>query len=497
LPKQFENIAMTRLTLFTLALLCAPSAAVATQPQRPNILWLVAEDFGPHLSCCGTKEVWTPTIDQLAKDGVRYSRCFVTCPVCSPSRSAFMTGMYQTTIGAHQHRSHRDDGYELPKDVRLLTDWFRDAGYFTVNLRELPSSCGFRGAGKTDWNFTYKGKSFDSDRWADLKSHQPFIAQLNFQETHRAFRAPKKADPAKVEIPPYYPDHPVTRADWAAYLDAATELDRKVGLVLAQLKADSLDANTVVIFFADNGQAHVRGKQFCYDSGLHVPLIIRWPELLVAPQGYRKGTVDEKLVSSLDLAPTLLRFAGVKKPERMQGEALFGPRLDPWRQYVFGARDRCDETVFRFRTVRDTRYRYIRNFTPDRPFLQANEYKERSYPVWNLLKELHREGKLTPVQAALCAPTMPAEELYDLDSDPHETKNLADSPEHGAVKRRLKAALERWIEESNDQGRQLEPPELAKAKGVTKPGTHPNRGYNLDGGPPAGARPAAKKPPGG
>jgi arylsulfatase A-like enzyme len=479
--------------LLAFATLLFPLPGLAQTPPRPNILWLIAEDFGPHLGCYGTKEVWTPNLDQLAKNGMRFTRCFTTAPVCSPSRSAFMTGMYQTTIGAHQHRSHRDDGFGLPKGVRLLTDWFRDAGYFTANVRELPSTFGFRGAGKTDWNFTYQGKSFDSDRWADLKSHQPFFAQINFQETHRAFRAPRRADAAKVEIPPYYPDHPVTRADWAAYLDAATELDRKVGLVLSQLKADSLDANTVVVFFADNGQAHVRGKQFCYDSGLHVPLLIRWPQLFVAPKGYRSGTVDDRLVSAIDLAPTMLSFAGVKKPQRMQGELLFGARLTPWREYVFSARDRCDETVFRFRTVRDTRYRYIRNFTPDRPFLQANEYKERAYPVWNLLKQLHKEGKLTPAQAVLNAPSMPEEELYDLDKDPHEIANLANSAEHAEIKRRLKAALENWIEESNDQGRHLEPPELAKAKGVTKPGTHPNTGYSLDGGPP-GAPPAEKKP---
>src|SRR5262249_45337399 len=152
--------------------------------------------------------------------------------------SAFMTGMYQTTIGAHNHRSHRDDGYRLPEGVRLLTEWFRDAGYFTVNVRYLPPAFRFRGTAKTDWNFTPPERPFDSDRWADLTGHHPFFAQINFQEPHRAFHAPKRADPAKVEIPPFEPDHPVTRADRAAYLDAATELDRKIGLVLRQLETD-------------------------------------------------------------------------------------------------------------------------------------------------------------------------------------------------------------------------------------------------------------------
>jgi N-sulfoglucosamine sulfohydrolase len=459
------------------ALLIANSAAAAA-PQRLNILWLIAEDFGQHLGCYGTKEVFTPNLDRLAKEGVRYTRFFTTCPVCSPSRSAFMTGMYQTSIGAHNHRAHRDDGYQLPAGVRVLTDWFRDLNYFTVNVREFP---GFRGTGKTDWNFSYTGKPFDSDKWNDLKTHQPFFAQINFQETHRKFHAPKRADPAKVELPPYYPDHPITRADWAEYLDSATELDRKVGLVLKQLEADGMSDNTLLVFFGDNGQAHVRGKQFCYDSGLLVPMIIRWPKNFPAPKQFKASSVSDQLIAAIDLAPTMLSLAGMKQLPKMQGQSFLGPDASAPRQYIFGARDRCDETVFRFRTVRDGRYRYIRNFTPERPFLQPNEYKEKQYPVWNLLKELHQEGKLTPVQEVLCAPTMAAEELYDLQIDPHEIRNLMNSGEHVAVLKRLRSVLEKWIEESNDQGRQLEPPELAAAKGVTKPGTHPNTGYTLDG----------------
>ncbi len=281
---------MSPLKLVALVLLSAANLFAA---QQPNILWLIAEDFGPHLGCYGTKEVSSPNLDRLASEGLRYTRFYTTAPVCSPSRSAFMTGMYQTTIGAHNHRSHRDDGYTLPNGVRVLTDWLRDAGYFTANVREFPAPIGFKGTGKTDWNFTYENRStngrtnplvrrgdaaapylapFDSDKWTDLRAHQPFFAQVNFQETHRQFHAPKHADPNKVELPPYYPDHPVARADWAEYLDSATELDRKCGLVLRQLIRDGLADNTVVVFFGDNGQAHVRGKQFCYESGLSVPL---------------------------------------------------------------------------------------------------------------------------------------------------------------------------------------------------------------------------------
>ena len=190
-------------------LLCFPWFAPAAG--KPNILWLIAEDFGPHLGCYGTKEVWTPHLDQLAADGVRYTR-FYNGHVCSLSRSAFNTGMYATTIGAHNHRTR--DKQPLPEGVKVLSDWMRQVGYFTANVREMPPACGFSGTGKTDWNFKYTGKPFDSAKWSDLKGYQPFYAQLNFNETHRAYAAPPKADPAKVEIPPYYPDHPVTRKKW-------------------------------------------------------------------------------------------------------------------------------------------------------------------------------------------------------------------------------------------------------------------------------------------
>ena len=482
------------------AFLWLASVLAAFSAGRPNILWLIGEDFGQHLGCYGAK-VSTPNLDRLAKEGVLYRRFFTTAPVCSPSRSAFMTGMYQTTIGAHNHRSHRDDGFTLPAGVRVLTDWMRDAGYFTANVRQFPEPIRFKGVGKTDWNFTYTNaahgnKPFDSDKWNDLKSHQPFYAQVNFQETHRKFNAPKHTDPATVELPPYYPDHPVTRQDWAEYLDSAIELDRKCGVVLRQLERDGLASNTVVVFFGDNGQAHVRGKQFCYEEGLLVPLIIRWPKAFPLPENFRPGSENSQLIEAIDLAPTMLEIAGRSKPAAMQGQAFIGEHAGAPKQYVFGARDRCDETVFRFRTVRDSRFRYIRNFTPERPFLQPNEYKEKQYPVWNLLKELHAEHRLTPVQEKLCEPTMPAEELYDLESDPWEINNLASSEQHAATLRRLRAVLEKWIEDTHDQGRQLEPADLVARKGLTRTNGNANVGYTLDGQPPgAGARRSPVKNP--
>ncbi len=298
--------------VFLFVLAQASASTFVYSQEHLNVLWLIAEDFGQHLGCYGTEEVRSPRLDQLAQQGMRYDRLFVTCPVCSPSRSAFMTGMFQTTIDAQNHRSHRKDGYQLPEGVKLITDRLREVGYFTANVVEFPKELGIKGSGKTDWNFNIEGKPFDSKSWSDLKSHQPFFAQVNFQETHREFHAPKVADPAKVKIPPYYPDHPAVRADWAEYLDAATALDEKIGKVLDQLKQDGLADKTVIFFFGDNGQAHVRGKQFCYDSGLLVPLIVYWPDnpKFPPPAQYQRGSNSRQLLQSIDLSATTLALAG-------------------------------------------------------------------------------------------------------------------------------------------------------------------------------------------
>ena len=464
--------AVARLLLLAILLLPAGFGHAAEQgsgqdvaaPRKPNILWLIAEDFGPALSCYGRPEVQTPHIDRLAAEGVRYTRAYTTAPVCSASRSAFMTGMYQTTIGAHNHRSHRDDGFRLPDGVKTLPQWLAPAGYFSTLLQHLPEAFGFKGTGKTDWNFQVEGEVFQPAEWTDLPTHQPFYAQINFHETHRVFHPTGSIDPQKVTLPPYYPDHPVAREDMAGYLESAQELDHKVGIVLRELERAGLADDTVVVFMADHGEAHVRGKQFCYEEGLHIPLVIRWPKHFPAPQQLKPGTVDARFIEAIDLAPTMLAIAGLPKPQRMQGRVFLGPTAEPARTCVFAARDRCDETVFRLRTVRDERYRYIRNFTPDRPFLQPNAYKERAYPVWNLLKELSSAGQLTPAQEALCQPTMPAEELYDLEADPHEISNLAGSadPQHQQALARLRGLLDAWIEETGDQGRVFETPEVVQ-----------------------------------
>lgn len=453
-----RNHFIPRLALLFLTLLAVSPPSAGAAGTKPNILWLLAEDIGPEaFSLTGTPEAHTPIIDQLARDGVNYTRTYTTAPVCSPSRSALITGMYATTIGAHQHRTKNKS--PLPEGVRILPDRLRDAGYFTGNIVKFPESAGVKGTGKTDWNFIQQAPAFDTRDWVELKSHQPFYAQVNFNETHRDFHAPPEADPAKIVLPPYYPDHPVIRQDWAAYLDSARDLDRKVGRVLAQLQADGLADHTIVVLMGDNGQVHIRGKQFLYEEGVHVPLIIRWPPAFPAPAGFTPGQVDSQLISSIDLTASTRSWAGVVKPATMQGRIFLGPQAEAPRELVFSARDRMDETVMRHRAVRDDRYRYIKNFTPEKPFFSPNAYKAKQYPAWNLIQQLHQEGKLNAVQEILCQPRMPEEELYDLQSDPHQIKNLARSasPEHQAALTKLRRAVTDWIDSTNDRGRLPDP----------------------------------------
>jgi len=451
--KRFMKLSGAALAGATLAG-CAPGS----KAPAPNVVWITAEDMCPELGCYGNRLVTTPNIDRLAAQGVRFSHAFATAPVCSAVRSATITGMYQTSIGAHNHRSHRDDGYTLPHGIKLVTDYFREAGYFTALAKgEIAPGAGTNA--KTDFNFQAE-KPFDGSDWNQRQAGQPFFIHINFQEAHRgpawdrARKRPNLVDPARVELPPYYADHPVVRDDWANYLDSINLLDEKVGAVLQRLEDEGLVENTIVFFFADHGRCLFRGKQFCYDGGLHIPLIVRWPGQLKA------GSVNGQLVNNIDITATALQLAGITPPEHMEGRVILGKKAAKEREYVVSARDRCDETVDRIRSVRTRRYKYIRNFYPERPYSQLNRYKESRYAPLPLMRQLHKDGKLTPAQALFFAPTRPKEELYDLQNDPHEVHNLADSPERQKILKRLRGYLERWIEETGDLGAIPEPQEI-------------------------------------
>ncbi|PYJ03219.1 MAG: sulfatase, partial [Verrucomicrobia bacterium] len=343
---------------------------------------------------------------------------------------------------AHDHRSMTT----LPPDRKPITKYFRQAGYFTANLGKIAP--GMESRAKTDLNFEAE-TPFDGEDLSELKNKQPFFAEIQCVEPHRGSWKPGekldyRVDPAKVQLPPYYPDDPVVRRDWAGYLDAIDYLDTKVAAILKRLEADGLAENTIVFFFGDNGRCHVRDKQWLYEGGLHIPLIVRWPGHL------KPGTVREDLVSAIDISATSLKLAGATLPKHMQGQVFLGPGATT-RKYISGARDRCDETVDRIRSVRDDRYKYIRNFMPERPYTQPNAYKERAYPALAVMKRLHAEGKLTPEQELFMAPHKTDEELYDLKNDPHELRNLVASEVNLKSLKELRAALERWMAECDDR----------------------------------------------
>lgn len=453
----------------------APLAAAAfssvslAAADRPNILWLIAEDFGQHLGCYGVEEVTTPHLDALAAAGMRYEQFFTTAPICSPSRSAFNTGMYQTTLGAHHHRTSDALKPHLPPGVRLLSQRLADAGYRTANLRRyrsdtpvFPSGLDITSRGKTDWNFQVTGTAFQTADWGNIIANQPFYAQINFKETHRegdgSYAAPPEIDPASVDLPPYYPDHPTARADWARYLDSANELDRKVGQILDQLEADGLADNTIVVFLGDNGESQARGKQFVYDSGLNVPFIVYIPPAYQPQANYTPGTVSYELLEAIDLTAQTLAWAGIEKPSGMEGRVFLGPHAEEPRSVTFAARDRSGEATLRLRSARDERYRYIRNYTWERPLMLYNQYKTE-YPTWNLLLSMAAAQQLNEVQAFFTLPTAPPEELYDTWNDPHETLNLAAStdPDLQQVKERLRAALWDWSQRTADRNPVTEP----------------------------------------
>lgn len=430
-------------------------SACAGEAKKPNILWIIAEDFSPDLGCYGEPVVQTPRIDGLAAEGVRYDHACVTAPICSIARSALMTGMYQTSIGAHHHRSHREDDYKLPEGVRPFTALLREAGYHTSNLKGTPVG----GRGKTDFNFNLDEPPFDGADWTERAEGQPFYAQINFSETHRAFAhdPDHPIDPAEVQLPPYYPDHPVARQEWQMYLETTQILDGKVGAVLDRLEEQGLAEDTIVFFFGDHGRPMPRGKQFLYEGGVLIPLIVRIPEKY-RPADWTAGSGSDRLVSHIDITATTLAYAGVPRPESMEARVFFGPEEDAAREMLFFARDRADETVDHIRGARTREYKYIRNLMPERPYTQPNNYKDTSYPMLQLLRQLHAEDKLTTEQALFMSERRPEEELYDLKADPYELHNLAGSPDHADKLAEMRGALDTWIVETDDKGQTLEGP---------------------------------------
>jgi arylsulfatase A-like enzyme len=406
---------------------------------KPNIIWIMMEDWGYELSCYGAKGVQTPNIDNFAAEGIRYTHSFCTAPVCSPSRSAMITGFHQNYIGANQHRT-QGPGWEkktLPYGIKPITHLLEEAGYYTCLMESQ----------KTDCNFLTDRPLFMGRDWNERAAGQPFFAQITFTGTHRKWlRDPERPiDIAEVELPPYYPDLPLAKRDWANGLEAAQRVDRQIGALLQRLEDEGLAENTLVFLIGDNGRCMPRGKQFLYDGGIQVPIIARWPGRI------KPGLVSDDMVMTIDISATILEAAGIQPGYEMHGKSLFGKDVRN-RKYIFAARDKMDDTHDAMRAIRSAEFKLIHNLMPERAYCQYNRYKEASYPVLALLNVLNLKGELPPEQAAFMAPVKPEFELFDMQADPFELNNLAADPAYAEVKEELLAALNKWREEMNDQG---------------------------------------------
>ncbi len=441
------NSQLTLALCLSAALVTSTTAAAAAQP---NILWITCEDMSPDLPVYGDHTAHTPNLERFAYSGMRYERAFATSPVCSPSRSTIITGVYATTLGTHQHRSK----VELPAGIKTFPALLREAGYYCTNNV------------KTDYNFPVPDGMWDENskaaHWRNRPNpEQPFFSVFNLTTTHESkmhlpddkfeevvkdVKPEHRVDPAKVPLPPYIPDTPVVRKDWARYYDTISQMDFEFGQILNQLVQDGLTTNTVVCFFSDHGRGMPRGKRWLYDSGLRVPLIIRWPGV-TDPDKAR----NLEMVSLIDMAPTVLAIAGVPAPPYMSGRIIVGPQAEVDPGQIFATRDRMDEVHDMSRAVRGKRHLYIRNFYPERPYSTPIQYMDKN-PTMKEWRRLNAEGKLTGPQALFFQPAKPAEELYDVMADPHQIHNLADDPAQAKKLKEMREMLDRWQKTTKDRG---------------------------------------------
>lgn len=445
------------IAFFTFLFLLSPAAAEET---RPNILWIYVDDMSDWMGCYGDDTVATPHIDSLAEEGILFENAHMPSPVCSSTRSALITGTMQTTHGLHRHRTMVKK--PLPEGVVAIPSLFLKAGYTTFNEE------------KEDYNFTYNREdvySADFER-PKMRGHlvgndvsfleqlqgKKFFGQIQLKggkiggESGSKYPAESRIDEADVRVPAHYPDTPVIRNAIARHYEQVAQTDEQVGAILAGLKEYGLWENTIVFFFTDHGSPLPRSKQFLYEEGTKVPLIVRFPESMDAPAG--AGTVRKDLVNGIDISATTLALAGLEIPKSVEGKNVFA---EGYREqtHLITARDRCGIAVDRIRSVRTERFRYLRNSLNDRALYQS-QYRDKFATLVELRKR-HAAGELSPVQASYHeAGQRPEEELYDLQNDPDQVTNLASDPAYADELKRHRELLESWIAETGDQG---QPPE--------------------------------------
>jgi arylsulfatase A-like enzyme len=448
---------MTRLGLLVFFGLHGIGASCQSGPtasgRKPNILWIVSEDNDPFLGCYGDKYARTPRLDRLASEGVLYRNAFANAPVCAPSRSTLITGIYASTLGTLHMRSR----YKIPSEIGFYPDYLRRAGYTCMN----PAKTDYNIAGN-DLSHWDKGKT-----WTDAPPGRPWMLVLNILTTHESILHKSKVEPEYLKepftLPPYHPDTPEIRSNWIEYYRDVTKMDGEVGEILDKLAASGQADDTIVFYYSDHGGILPRSKRYVYDSGLHVPMLIRFGKNVQDLAPASPGTKLDRLVSFVDLAPSLLSLAGAEIPPQMQGRAFLGPKAAPPRSVVFGFRGRMDERDDLSYTIRDARYRYIRNFFPHRVYGQRLDYLWRM-PATRSWEKAWKEGKCDEIQSAFWRPK-PFEELYDEEADPYEVRNLAQRPEAADVLRRLRGALKEQLIQNRDAGLLPESEMLARAKG--------------------------------
>jgi N-sulfoglucosamine sulfohydrolase len=443
--------------LFTVILLNLWAFKADQKPNRPNIIWITCEDMSPHLGVYGEKVAKTPYLDNFAKQCTQYNNVFSTAGVCAPSRAAIITGCYQTSVGAHHMRTpifsqvNLDSyppnyvGYSavLPTEVKCFSEHLRKAGYYCTNND------------KQDYQFeppvTAWNESSTKAHWRNRPDkEQPFFSIFNLMVTHESqvwarAKEPLLVKPEDVEVPPYYPDCAEVRTDIARFLSNVMVMDHQVGKIIAQLKEDGLYDDAIIFFYSDHGDGLPWVKRELYDRGLRVPMLIKMPK-----QDFQKS--DNQLISFIDLAPTVLSLAGVPVPKYMQGQAFLGNQKSrESRKYIYAARDRMDSEYDRVRAVSDGRFKYLRNFMPEKPYYQNIKFR-LSQPSMQAILKLKNEGKLNEIQKQWFNDHKPNEELFDTQTDPHELTNLAQNQAYALKVKELRKQMDTWLKRYGDMG---------------------------------------------
>ncbi|MRI00149.1 sulfatase-like hydrolase/transferase [Kriegella sp. EG-1] len=433
---------------------------IVTKKKQPNIVWLVAEDQSPNwFPMYGDSTISLPNLESLVNDGVKFTNAVAPVPVCAPARSSLITGMYPSTLGTHNMRTYApwrgvgDRPYPnldipsyspvVPEGVKMFTEYLRKNGYYTAN------------GPKEDYNFEKTEAAWDESsntrHWRKRKGNQPFFSVFNYSVCHESQIWKRGKDslfvnPKNVQVPPYFPDTDSVRHDLAVNYSNLKRLDNQIGAVIADLKEDGIYENTIIFFYGDHGGPFPRHKRALYDSGVLVPLVIKFPK------NENAGTSDDRLISFIDYAPTVLSLAGIKPPAVMQGKAQFGQFVAKEKsKYTFHTSDRFDGVYDRLRAVRSKRYKYIKSYNVKLAHALPVAYREQM-PMMREMRRMFKQGKLNKQQALWLTSPKPVEELYDLKSDPFELHNLASLPELKDTLMQFRKVLDKWIIDSHDLG---------------------------------------------